>query len=186
LFYETGKTMYTIRSPSASLLFSQNTLECAPALDKWKLFRLGELFTIAKGKRLTKAQMLPGITPFIGAIEKKNGVTAFVSQEPMHEGNTITVNYNGNGVAEAFYQPMPYRCSDDVNVLCPLFSLTPAVGLFIATVIRLEKYRFNYGRKWHAERMGASQIRLPVDCHGSPDWALMERYIHSLPYSSQT
>jgi hypothetical protein len=24
--------MYTIRSPSASLLFSQNTLECAPAL----------------------------------------------------------------------------------------------------------------------------------------------------------
>ena len=156
-----------------------------PKADKWKLFRLGDLFRVSKGRRLTKAQMLPGLTPFIGAVDNNNGVTAFVAQESLHEGNTITVNYNGNGVAEAFYQPTPYRCSDDVNVLYPLFPVTPAIGLFVATVIRLEKYRFSYGRKWHAERMSQSQIKLPVDLSDSPDWELMQRCIESLPYSSQ-
>ncbi len=115
---------------------------------KWKAFELQELFDIKKGKRLTKANMTEGVTPFIGAIDNNNGLTAFVGQPAIHKANTITVNYNGNGVAEAFYQPKPFWCSDDVNVLYPKFTLTPAIALFIATVIRLERYRFNYGRKW--------------------------------------
>lgn len=151
---------------------------------KWKPFKISELFYLKKGKRLTKADMTPGHVPFIGAIDNNNGVTGFVGQEALHAGNTITVNYNG-GVAEAFYQPIPYWCSDDVNVLYPKFTLTPAIALFIGTVIRQEKYRFNYGRKWHLERMKESKIRLPALANGSPDFKLMERYIKTLPYSSQ-
>ena len=63
--------------------------------------------------------------------------------------------------------------------------LTPSVGLFICALIRLEKFRFNYGRKWHLDRMKSSIIRLPVTKTGDPDWKFMERYIKSLPYSSQ-
>jgi len=94
------------------------------------------------------------------------------------------VNYNG-GVAEAFYQPKPFWCSDDVNVLYPKFSLTPAIALFLATVIGLERYRFNYGRKWHLERMRTAVVRLPAKTDGPPDWQYMERYIKSLSFSSQ-
>jgi type I restriction enzyme M protein len=65
------------------------------------------------------------------------------------------------------------------------FKLTPAAGLFICTVIRLEKYRFNYGRKWHLDRMRESVISLPVTQHGNPNWSYMGRYIETLPYSSQ-
>lgn len=152
----------------------------------WKEFRIDALFDIRKGKRLTKAHMTPGSTPFIGAIHHNNGLTAFIGQQAIHVGNTISVPYNGNGgVAEAFYQPEPFWCTDDVNVLYPKFSLTPQIGLFIATLIRLERYRFNYGRKWHLDRMRASILRLPVTNNGEPDWAFMERYINSLPYSSQ-
>ena len=32
----------------------------------WKWFKLGSLFRIEKGKRLTKADMLPGIIPYYG------------------------------------------------------------------------------------------------------------------------
>ncbi len=128
--------------------------------------------------------MTSGTTPFIGAVEVNNGLVWLVGQPPSHPANTITVSYNGS-VAEAFYQPTPYRCTDDVNVLYPKFDLTPAVGLFVATVIRLEKYRFNYGRKWHLERMAQAEIRLPVKDDGTPDWDFMERYIKTLPYSSQ-
>jgi hypothetical protein len=153
-------------------------------ISTWKAFELAQLFEIKKGRRLTRLNRAEGKTPFIGAIEHNNGLTAFIDQAPIHTGNTITVNYNGNGVAEAFYQPMPFWCSDDVNVLYPKFKLTPAIALFIAAVIRLEKYRFSYGRKWHVERMKRSKIRLPATL-GKPDWDFIESYIATLPFSSK-
>lgn len=157
----------------------------ALATENWRTFTLQDLFTIRKGQRLTKANMRPGTVPYIGASDTSNGVTAHIGQEPIHKSGTITVSYNGS-VAEAFYQPVDYWATDDVNVLYPKgFTLTPATALFICTIIRMEKYRFNYGRKWHLERMREADIKLPVTATGAPDWGFMERYIQSLPYSSQ-
>lgn len=155
----------------------------APPLNPlgWQQYSLSALFEIRKGKRLTKANMTQGSVPFLGAIDKNNGVSAFVATA-LHQGNTISVNYNGS-VAEAFYQPVPFWCSDDVNVLYPRFALTPAIALFIVALIRMERYRFSYGRKWHLDRMRAASIRLPSKTGKSPDWQFMERYIKSLPFS---
>lgn len=151
----------------------------------WKAFALQDLFNVCKGQRLTKANMLPGTVPYIGASDTSNGVTAHIGQDPIHKGGTISVSYNGS-VAEAFYQPLDYWATDDVNVLYPRgFTLTPATALFICTIIRMEKYRFNYGRKWHMERMREAVIKLPVTEAGTPDWAFMEQYTQTLPYSSQ-
>lgn len=150
----------------------------------WHSFELRELFDIKKGKRLTKANMTIGCTPFIGATDSGNGITATIGQAPIHEGNTISVSYNGS-VAETFYQPVPFWATDDVNVLYPKFEMTPAIAMFIITLIRQEKYRFNYGRKWHMERMNNSTIRLPIQSSGTPNWEFMENYIKSLPFSSQ-
>ncbi len=145
---------------------------------------ISQLFVLKKGKRLTKAQLKtrPGPIPFIGAIDSNNGVAAHVDAA-IHDGGTITVNYNGAGVADSFYQPVPFWASDDVNVLYPKFEMSPAVALFIATVIGKEKYRFSYGRKWHLERMRESAIHLPVNDVGEPDFAYMEDFIETLPFS---
>jgi hypothetical protein len=151
---------------------------------QWSPFRLDELFVLKKGKRLTKTNSTVGITPFIGAIDNNNGYRQFIGQKPNHDGNTITVNYNGS-VAEAFYQPKPYWASDDVNVLYPKFKMNQYSGLFISTVIKQEKYRFNYGRKWHLERMKLSEIKLPVDKDNKPDYDFMEKFIKTLNYSKQ-
>ena len=151
--------------------------------ENWRWFEIQELFEIKKGKRLTKADMIKGGTPFIGSIESNNGYREYIDQEPIHTGNTITVNYNGS-VAEAFYQPKPFWASDDVNVLYPKFNMNPFNALFIATVIKAEKYRFNYGRKWHVERMNTSKIKLPSTLNKQPDFDFMENYIKSLPYST--
>lgn len=152
---------------------------------KWKSFKLKELFDVRKGQRLTKANMTSGEVPYVGASDTNNGVTSHIGQLPIHKGNTISISYNGS-VAEAFYQSEPYWATDDVNVLYPKnFTLTPSAGLFICTLIRLEKYRFNYGRKWHLERMREAIIRLPVTMTNKPDWTYMENFIQTLPYSSQ-
>ncbi len=150
--------------------------------ENWRWFEIQDLFEIKKGKRLTKADMIEGNIPFIGSIDSNNGYREYIGQAPIHTGNTITVNYNGS-VAEAFYQPNPFWASDDVNVLYPKFNMNPFNALFIATIIKAEKYRFNYGRKWHVERMNTSKIKLPSK-NKQPDFQFMENYIKSLPYSS--
>lgn len=150
---------------------------------EWKRFKYDTLFDLKKGKRLTKSEMIDGNTPFIGAIDTNNGVSDFVGQDPIFEGNTITVNYDGNGVAESYYQAIPYFALDSVNVLYPKFDLNPFIAMFLIVLIRKEKFRFNYGRKWHLGRMIESTIKLPVTPEGNPDWVFMENYIKSLPYS---
>lgn len=148
----------------------------------WCRFVLGSLFEVKKGKRLTSEQQTDGSTPYIGAIDSNNGVANHIGQTPIHEGNTISLSYNGS-IAEAFYQPEPFWATDDVNVLYmrpEVGVLTPAVGLFLCTILRLEKYRYSYGRKWTKEVMESTVIRLPVTDGGKPDWQWIESFVKSL------
>ena len=155
----------------------------------WKWFQLGGddgLFDIRKGKRLTSEDQTEGNTPYIGAIDSNNGVSNYIGQEPIHEGNTISLSYNGS-VGEAFYQPLPYWATDDVNALYlrPEYgTLCPATGLFVCSVLKHDKYRYSYGRKWTLDNMKATKVKLPATSDGKPDWQWMELYIdllHSKP-----
>lgn len=154
---------------------------------KWYKFKLKDLFTIRKGKRLTQANMIEGNTPFIGASSKNNGYTNKIGNlENHHPGGLITVSYNGS-IAEAFYQPVEFVASDDVNIFYPKFTLNPLLAIFICTIIFNEKYRFTYGRKWYLELMEESYIWLPSTNKGTkivPNWDFMENYIKRLPGSS--
>ena len=152
-------------------------------INNWRTFKYEDVFDVKKGKRLTKEDFITGSTPFIGAIDSNNGYRDFIGQEPIHKGNTITVNYNGS-VGEAFYQPKEFWASDDVNVLYPKFRFNKYIAMFIIPIIMKEKYRFNYGRKWESSRMRESLIKLPVNKKGEIDTDLMENYIKSFPYST--
>lgn len=156
----------------------------------WKWFKLGGddgLFDIRKGKRLTSDDQTDGGTPYIGAIDSNNGVSNYIGQNPIHEGNTISLSYNGS-VGEAFYQPVPYWATDDVNALYlhgEYGMLTPATGLFVCTVLKHDKYRYSYGRKWTLDNMNDTMVKLPATPEGKPDWQYMENYIKSLPYGDR-
>jgi len=159
----------------------------APSLEieKWGEYPLGDLFTFHKGKRLTKEDMTEGTVNFIGAISENNGVRQFIDVEPMFAPNCITVNYNGS-VGEAFYQIDPFWASDDVNVLyADGWELNRHIAMFIITIIKANRYKFSYGRKWTLEKMKESVIKLPKASGGFPDWAYMEDYIKSLSYSDR-
>lgn len=147
----------------------------------WKEFSMDSIFVIKKGKRLTKENIVEGTTNFIGAISGNNGIRERVSEEPLYEGNCITVNYNGS-VGEAYYQENPFWASDDVNVLfLKEHALNKYIALFLITIIRHNKSHFDFGRKWNIEKMKKTQIKLPVDQDGRINWDYMERYIKQLP-----
>lgn len=153
-------------------------------VSQWKEYQLGDLFDIQKGKRLTKADMIEGNDNFLGAIDNNNGVRQKIKADYLWSPNCITVNYNGS-VGEAFYQSEPFWASDDVNVLYPKgWELNKHIGMFIATIIKAERPKYNYGRKWTKSIMEKSTIKLPTK-NGKPDFDYMEKYIKSLPYSDR-
>ena len=150
----------------------------------WCEYQIGKLFEIQKGKRLTKEDMEEGFDNYLGAIDNNNGIRQKINAEYLWKPNCISVNYNGS-VGEAFYQSEPFWASDDVNILYPKgWELNKYIGLFIATVIKAERPKYNYGRKWKKEVMKKSVIKLPTK-NGEPDWQYMENYIKSLPYSDR-
>lgn len=150
----------------------------------WADFRLGDLFNLEKGQRVTRADRRPGTTRFIGATEKNNGVTDMADLTPNFKGGCLTVVYNGNSVGNAFYQDEPFFACDDVNVLIPKAPMSRLAQLFIASVIKHGRFRFTYGYKWTLARMTTTTVRLPVSSTGEPDWAYMEQFMEALPFAS--
>ncbi|EIC62273.1 restriction endonuclease subunit S [Mycobacteroides abscessus] len=151
--------------------------------ESWRLFPLDGLFTVKKGRRVTKANREAGSTRFIGASEKNNGITDFCDLEPNFQPHCLTVPYNGNSVGVAFYQDQPFFACDDVQVLVPKSEVSRLALLFVAAVIRFERSRFTYGYKWNLARMKKTQIRLPANQNGEPDWGYMDTVMRGLPFS---
>lgn len=156
-------------------------------ISEWKEYRLGDLFEIKKGKRLTSEDQTEGTTPYIGAIDSNNGVSNYIGQASIHEGNTISLSYNGS-VGQAFYQPIPFWATDDVNVLYfrdKTISFNRNMALFICTILKQEQYRYCYGRKWVLDSMNETMVKLPTK-GDKPDWSYMEKYISSLKSQAVT
>lgn len=171
----------------------------------WQEFVYSKIFDVRKGFYNKKPDhSIEGTIPFLGATERCNGVTEYYSiedieaasktgdennsklDEKMFPGNALCVTNNGS-VGCAFFQPIPFSCSHDVN---PLYLLEGDfdvyTALFVATVIEIDKYRWAYGRKWRPERMVKSTIRLPAKIKNGevvPDWNSMASFIKSLPYN---
>jgi restriction endonuclease S subunit len=150
----------------------------------WKQFVFDDLFEIKRGESGYKVDLQRGNIPYVSATEKNNGVSYFVKNSN-NAGNVITLSYDGT-IGEAFYQKREFFASEKIAVLSLKNKmLNPFLAMFLITVIRLEKFRFNYGYKWSVEsRMKKTKIKLPSDSDGHPDWEFMENYIESLPYSS--
>ena len=141
---------------------------------------ISSIFNIKKGKRLTKDNMLPGSINFVGSTASNNGITATISNSShIHDGNTITVTYNGS-VGEAFYQSDRYWASDDVNVLNFKQELNEPLALFMCASLRKSGKKYAYGYKWKKELMEKDKIILPVTSSGSIDYQFMETYIRAI------
>lgn len=166
---------------------------------EWKEFKYKDVFVIKKGFYNKKPEhIVPGNIPFLGATERNNGVTEYYSIEDIESASktgddnnaplseklfppkAVCVTNNGS-VGFAYYHDEQFTCSHDVN---PLYikdgEFNSYSGVFVATVIMRDRYRWTYGRKWRPVRMVDSVIRLPVTEEGKPDWDYMTNYIKSL------
>jgi len=142
-----------------------------------KAICMREIFEIQKGKRLTKQDMRPGSTNFIGAISSNNGIRQKIDAPRTWQPNCITVNYNGS-VGYSFYQEEPFYASDDVNVLyLKEHTLNRNIALYFCSAIYKYALKHSYSSKWTKEKMLITPLIVPVTATGAIDYAFMEAYI---------
>lgn len=155
--------------------------------EKWGEFRVGDLFDVELAKGDIKLdEMLLGDMPLVSSGETNNGIVGYIDnngdgKSERFDANRITVDMFGN----AYYQSEPFYAVSHgrVNILSPKFDLTPNVGLFLSTIIKGDQYKYSYGRAVYSRVVENMVIRLPQTPDGEPDWAWMENYMRSLPYS---
>jgi hypothetical protein len=162
----------------------------SPILDKipnlnttdWQFFPISKLFTI-KGTKTTPIHTLEeigkGIFPYLTTKAANNAVEDFYA-EYTETGNILAIDSAVTGYCS--YQAFNFSASDHVEKLIPKFIMNKYVAMFLVTMLNLDRYRYNYGRKASQTRMIERGIKLPA-VNGEPDFVFMEKYIKHLKYS---
>ena len=156
---------------------------------QWAPFRIADLFNVVLSSgdiKLSKIE--PGDVKLVSSGKTNNGLVGFIDSEgdgeaEIFNGNCLTVDMFGN----AFYQPDSFYSVSHgrVNILQSNFDLTSNIGLFIATVIKKEQYKYDYGRGVYSSVISDMNVYLPIDGDGKPDWNWIESFMKSLPYSDK-
>ena len=149
----------------------------------WKWFRIGNVFSVKAGKYHYKHEYKIGETPYLSATAVNNGVGERISLSPEFEGGSVTTE---KVKCTAFYQPVPFCASSDVNIIRRKdgVPMNQYVGIFLSTIIDFnESFRWTYGRQCRVNDTENIRIKLPVTPDGTPDWKFMEDFVkdHIIP-----
>ncbi len=147
----------------------------------WKYFDYSDIFLSPKSSKDELVQDFEkGTTPYISSTRFNNGIIKKVDGKPTNNKNVLTVN-RGGSVGEVFYQDKDFLVTPvDVRILKPKVKFNIFIGLFLATIIKKEKYRFNYSRKMGTKRLQSLKFKLPINNNGDPDWNFMQNYIKNI------
>lgn len=145
----------------------------------WKKFRISDLFRLENGKNKSHADLPDGTGYFyVGAKKDENGVMFECGYDDslISKGNSIVFICNGQGsVGYSNYMDRDFIATADV-VVGYNDHLNEYIGLFLVTVIDLERPKYSFGRKWKTH-LAETEIKLPINQKGEPDWQFMEDFI---------
>ncbi len=116
---------------------------------------IGEHFDIFYGQKELHSRdgIPPGDSLVVSPTEQYNGCYGWLAFENLIEGSFVTVAQTGT-IGEAFVQMEPCGVNDDCLMLLSKNEDLPLACLFIAAaIIRLERWRFSYGRKLTPSRI---------------------------------
>ncbi|GAA8632030.1 restriction endonuclease subunit S [Helicobacter pylori] len=127
----------------------------------WQSFKLGDLFEMERGTRLTKANRIKGTRPLVTAGYENYGVAEYISnhEQRVFKGNTITIDMFAN----AFYRYSEYSADDNILVLTPKFTMNHRIGLCVtARINAVLKAKFSYGKQYRQKDFNVTIISLPL------------------------
>lgn len=165
-----------------------NNNRILPSHKKWKKFNFGSLFeTIKKAESYSTEdlEIVSTVTsdsylPYITRTYQDNGCKYFVTRDSelsVEAGNALII---GDTTASCFYQESEFVCGEHIVVLRNDQWLNRFTGLFIATLVNHERFRYSYGRALKIDIIKSMDISLPVDEEGNIAWMIIEEFIRSL------
>jgi len=126
---------------------------------------IGAFFDIFYGQKELHSRdgIAPGDSLVVSPTEQYNGCYGWLCFEPLISPPFVTVAQTGT-IGEAFVQMEPCAVNDDCLILLSRDKGLPLSVLFVAAaVIRLERWRFTYGRKLTPSRICRfAMTRLPA------------------------
>ncbi len=159
----TGLSNTTLSSDeeNALNLFNNSIGGNTPCGLTWQSFKLGDLFEMERGTRLTKANRIKGTRPLVTAGYENYGVAEYISNhdQKVFKGNTITIDMFAN----AFYRYSEYSADDNILVLTPKFTMSYRIGLCVtARINAVLKAKFSYGKQYRQKDFNVTIISLPL------------------------
>lgn len=144
-----------------------NKIDSLKNITKLVFFPLSKIVDIRKKTALPQnAINLEGNIPYVTTTSKDNGVSNFTDEIANFQGNCLTVAMNGS-VCSVFYQAIEFITSGDNAVLYlknHYHNLSKksqiSLLLYIGSIIKNEKWRYNYYRKLSKTKL--SEINIPV------------------------
>jgi Type I restriction modification DNA specificity domain len=113
-----------------------------------------------------------------------NGINEIYTSKKFNNKNTITLATRGNDFKAFYHEYDVIPIVRVINLKSVNFELNKYNALFLCTILEKGSYKFSYGRFLSGKNILKEKILLPIDKNKNPDWAFMENYIKSLPYSS--
>lgn len=151
---------------------------------KYKKFKISELFTsLSNGKANSLILSEGNDCPYIGAKKSSNGIMQYCAYDAnlVQQGNCIIFICNGAGsVGYSLYFDRPFIATSDVVIGYAPF-LNREIGLYLVTLLDLERPKYSYGRKWK-RYLRNTTISLPVNSDNQPDWDYIETFIKNYIY----
>lgn len=177
-------------------------------INKWKEYKVGELFEIIPTKGVNSEELLVGNdVPYIAAKKDDNGLKFMCQREGYEDwiskGNCIVFIQLGQGSAGyALYVSDDFIGMSGKTSCGYIDVMTPEIGLFLTTILSKERPKYSFGRSWTGERLKETIIKLPTLFENDkplidetkkysklgyiPDWDFMEQYIKSLNHKPLT
>lgn len=170
---------------------------------KWKPFCIGRLFKVYTGGDLILTDAEEGTIPVASHKADNNGIGALVNTiagQQLFDSNK-TIALADRGCFHASVQTKDFYIGTRVKALVIKPNVKKEVLFFIATIINMETFKYNYGRNC-TSGVEDVVIYLPVlqksdgnifidethlysDDGYVPDWVFMGDYIKSLPYGDR-
>lgn len=156
---------------------------------EWKRFPIKEIITdIHNGKSYNASDLVISDTeeyiPYVTRTDENNGIAFCVEAKEyagLEQGKAITI---GDTTSTIFFQQSAFITGPHIIVVrAEWFNVYTAS--FIISLLNMERYRYPvFGRAFSKELIQETEIPLPVNEKGEPDYEFMADYIQSLPYSS--
>lgn len=156
---------------------------------KWATFPLKSIVSdIHNGKSYNASDLIVAsdgddFVAYVTRTDANNGISMYVQAleyDGLEKGNAITI---GDTTATAFFQEQNFITGPHIIVIRADW-LNVYTANFVIALLNRERYRYPvFGRAFTKNLIEETLLLLPITDDGMPDYAFMENYIKSLPFS---